>query len=113
MKAPDALPTASVGEKMSPPLTRQLSTTSRDSGRYHDIPPTTRVNCCKEEEPIIFELWVSSTLPIRPRVGSIGLFTLGNVPSAVIVASNRFCRSGVTTSAVQAPNTEQKLSAVA
>src|SRR5918999_4648 len=113
MNAPDTSPTSSVGEKMSPPRSRQLSTTSRDSGRYHDIPPTTRVNCCKEEEPMIFELWVSSTLPIRPRVGSIGLFTRGNVPRAVTVASTRFCRRGVTTSLVQAPNTEQKLSAVA
>src|SRR5215210_3942321 len=113
MKAPDTLPTSRVGEKMSPPLTRQLRTTSRVSSRYQDIPPTTRVNCCSSDDPMYFELWVTSTEPIRPRVGSMGLLTRGKVPKAVRVASGSSCRSGPTTSGVQAPNTEQKLSAEA
>src|ERR671910_3726777 len=113
MKAPDTLATSSLGEKMSPPRSRQLSTTLRESGRYHDMPATARVNCCRLEDPMYFELWVNSREPIRPRVGSMGLFTRGNVPSAVRVARTRFCLNGVTTSPVQAPKTEQKLSAVA
>jgi hypothetical protein len=59
------------------------------------------------------ELWVSSTVPILPRVGSIWLFTLGKVPSAVMVASTRFSLSGSITSAVHALKNEQKLCAVA
>src|SRR5215207_10566950 len=113
MKAPVTLATSSVGEKMSPPLSRQLSTTLRESGRYQDMPATVRVNCCRLEDPMYLELWVSSKEPMRPRVGSMGLFTRGNVPSAVRVARTRFCLNGATTSLVHAPKTEQKLSAVA
>ena len=47
MNAPDTLAMSSVGEKISPPRTRQLSTTSRESGRYQDMPATKRVNCCR------------------------------------------------------------------
>src|SRR4051812_29268858 len=104
MNAPETFPTSRVGEKMIPPRTRQLSTTSRESGRYHDIPPTTRVNCCRLDEPMSFELYVSSTEALEPRVGSIGLLTRGNVARAVKVASTRFCCSGPLTSGVQAPN---------
>src|SRR5918992_3604379 len=113
MKAPEALPTSSVGEKTTPPQTRQLSTTSRASGRYQLMPPAIRVNCWRLEDPMYLELWVSSTLRIEPRVGSIGLFTREKVASAVIVASTRFCRKGPITSEVQAAKTEQKLTAVA
>src|SRR6476661_4080109 len=98
---------------MRPPRRRQLSTTSRDRGRYQDIPPTTRVNCCRSDEPMYLEAQVSSTEPLDPREGSIGLLVRGKVPIAVRVASTRFCRSGSMTSAVHAPNTEQKLTAVA
>src|ERR1700732_2845219 len=112
MNAPDTLATSSVGEKISPPLSRQLNTTSRESGRYQDMPATKRVNCCRLEEPMYLELWVISIELILPRVGSTGLFTLGKVPSAVRVARTRFCRRGPTTSLVHAPKTEQKLTAV-
>src|SRR5215210_7797273 len=113
MNAPDSVATSSVGEKITPPRTRQLSTASRDSGRYHAIPATKRVNCCNEDEPMYLELCVISTVPSEPRVGSIGLFTRGKVPRAVSVASTRFSRSDTTTSVVQALNAAQKLSGVA
>ena len=56
---------------------------------------TNRVNCCSEEEPMYLELWVSSSEPIVPRVGSIWLLTRGKFPAAVSVASTRFSLSGV------------------
>ena len=59
------------------------------------------------------ELTVSSSDPIEPRVGSIGLFTLGKVPSAVRVARTRFSRSVWMTPSVHALKMEQKLSEVA
>src|SRR3954467_8916264 len=113
MNAPDTLPTSTVGEKMIPPLRRQLSTTSRATGRYQDMPPTNRVNCWRGEEPMYFELYVTSTEPLEPLVGSMGLLTRGKVACAVKVASTRFCWSGPLTSGVQAPKTEQKLTWVA
>src|SRR3954468_12128506 len=113
MNAPDTVPTSTVGEKMSPPLKRQLNTTSRARGRYQDMPPTSRVNCCRWGEPMYLELWAISTEPFEPLVGSMGLFTRGKVACAVKVASTRFCWSGPLTSGVQAPNTEQKLTCVA
>src|SRR3954463_8032 len=98
MNAPDTLAMSRVGEKISPPRSRQLNTTSRESGRYQDIPATKRVNCCRLDDPMYLELWGISTEPIRPRVGSTGLFTRGKVPNAVRVARIRFCLSGPTTS---------------
>ncbi len=77
------------------------------------IPPTNRVNCCSEDEPMYLELTVNSSELIRPRVGSIWLFTRGKFPTAVRVARTRFCLSVSITSLVQALKNEQKLRAVA
>jgi hypothetical protein len=113
MKAPLPEATSTLGETISPPLTRQLSTTFRERGRYHAMLPTNRVNCCSGEEPMYLELWVSSSCPIRPRVGSIWLFTRGKLAVAVRVASIRFCLRISVTSVVHALKNAQKLWAVA
>src|SRR5215204_3604674 len=113
MNAPVPEPTSSVGEKITPPRTRQLSTTSRESARYHDIPPANRVNCCSSDEPMYLEAYVSSSVAREPLVGSIGLFIRGKFAEAVRAASTRFSLSCSITSAVHALKKEQKLWAVA
>src|SRR4051794_13537986 len=98
MNAPVAVSTSIRGEKIKPPRTRQLNTTSRESGRYHARPALILVNCWNEDDPMYLELQVSSTVPKDPRVGSTGLLVRGKVPSAVRVASIRLSRSAAMTS---------------
>src|SRR5688572_26560456 len=108
MKFPRWVATSTVGEKMTPPRTRQLSTTLRVSGRYHEASPTSRVNCWNEAEPSSRELTVTSIDLRLPRDGSIGLLVRGKLATPVIVARTRFWRSRSTTSSVQALNEAQK-----
>src|SRR4026209_1715308 len=113
MKLPVWEAMSTVGEKNTPPRTRQLRIASRVIGRYHAASPTNRVNCCSSAEPRYFELTVISSDLMLPRDGSIGLLTLGKATVPVSVASTRFCRSSSTTSGVQALKEPQKLAAVA
>ena len=76
------------GEKITPPRTCQLSTTSRESGRYQAASATTRVNCWNEAEPRNRELTVTSSDLRLPREGSIRLLTRGTEARPVSVAEH-------------------------
>src|SRR5690348_13140114 len=113
MNVPDCVARSSRGATITPPRTRQLSTTPRERARYQASSTVRRANCWSLDEPIHFELTVAWTDASEPRVGLIGLFTRGRVMVPVKVASTRFCWSALRTSGVQALKNAQKFAAVA